>query len=195
VRSLAIKCIVAMLNIKRNPKLLVITALGLVVVAIVLWNFMRPASSFLSRFRKMRYSEMSFAVGHCGKVIILLEQYYAQTQTARLERDVEDFVDFVMHFEDWQELSTEPPPEAYEGSKVGFFFFLPNKLDSDTPVYIGYTTPVTDESGKIYRLALLLQGSRITTILMDRQLFVEEISDTEDYKKEYPDLWAWKKRQ
>ena len=184
-----------MSNLKRNPKLLVVIGVALVMALILLSKSITPISSFLSRFRRLRYSEMSFAVTRCDMSRKLLKLYYEQTQ-AETPKNAEDFVNFIMNLDDWQELRREPPPEGYKGFKVGFFFLLPEKLESDMPAFIAYTTPVTDKSGKVYRLTLLLRGSKIEILPFDKQTAgcVEWIFGSEQFKKEHADLWAWRKK-
>jgi len=184
-----------MSNMNRNPKLLIGVGVALAVAAISLYflpKLWMPSARFISKFRRPRSSERSFAVGCCAMLRNLLEQYYAQAQAATPEKNAEAFVNFTMNLDDWQEFTREPPPEGYRDFKVGFFFFLPNKLEGDIPAFIAYTTPVTDGSGKVCRLTLLLRGSKIETMAFNKQT-VEGIFGSEQFKKEHPDLWAWRK--
>jgi hypothetical protein len=122
----------------------------------------------------------------------LLEQYYAQAQPGTAGKEAEAFVDFMMNLEDWREFTKEMPPEGYKGFKVGFFFFLPDELENNMPAFIACTTPVTDGSGKLHRLTLLLRGSKIETMSLDNWV-VEGIFGAEECKRENADLWAWRK--
>jgi len=177
---------------QRNPKVLIIIGIVLAVAAILLSTRMTVVSSFLSRYRKPRSSEMSFAVARCSMLRNLLEEYYAQVQPGTHRRDAEGFVDFMMNLEDWQEFTREAPPEGYKGFKVGFSFFLPDELENNMPAFIAYTTPVTDGSGKVHRLTLLLRGSKIETMSLDKWI-VEGIFGAEECKRVEADLWAWRK--
>ncbi|MBN1974577.1 MAG: hypothetical protein JW787_13135 [Sedimentisphaerales bacterium] len=88
-----------------------------------------------------------------------------------LENDCGDFSNYIF----------AQKPKTFDKDDFGVFLILPNKLISDAPTIIAYTTPLEKEKF-INRVVLFLNGSNMTPIEIDNYNF-EKLIDLDQLEK------------
>ncbi len=131
---------------------------------------------------------------NCKVLASYLNPYYVNLQGNIPENPTSDFMNYLMGLEKKTIFSFGPPVNLYKSKDdLGVYLFLPLSLESERPVMIGYTTPVTTKKGQIYRGVFFLREKEIVTGTIDDWV-LRNIIGSEDLEKRKPDLYICRQR-
>jgi len=176
---------------KRKLKIIAaIVSVGILLLIITIFyilpGFHKPSSKMPLRIKV----DMN-----CKVLTRYLNQYYEDLQGKIPENPSSDFIDYLTGLEKKTIFSLEPPVAPYKSKDdLGVYLFLPVNPESERPLMIGYTTPVTTKKGRIYRGVFFLREKEIVSGTIDDWV-LRNIIGSEDFEKGKPDLYICRERR
>ena len=136
----------------------------------------------------------TLALINCNILKDYILKFYSEAGDRTSANVVSDFVTYVTAPEKKLMFSREPSVKPYISRRdMGFYLLLPEKLQSTRPVLIGYTDPVSNTKGELYRGVLFLRAQEIAVVILQEQVF-KTIVGSEDFNHRKPDLYIWRQR-
>ncbi len=123
-----------------------------------------------------------------------LLKYYGEVADKPPVETTSTFINYITDPEKKLVFSRQAPIAPYTSDRdLGFYLLLPDKLESNRPVLIAYTTAITTKKGMIYRVAFFLRGKEIVIVTLEEQA-MRSIIGSEDFENRKPDLYIWSQR-
>jgi len=143
-----------------------------------------------------QYAILGMAEGVCKDTAILLKQYYAELSATEDMPHARDVVKFIVNQRSGRSVSfsSQAPVDPYKTPvDLGIYFLLPEKLESDSPTLIAYTTRIKRKWRKreqFFRIGLFLIGTDINVVTLPYHA-MEKIIGKEKLEQAEPDLYYW----
>jgi len=142
------------------------------------------------------YATLGTAEGKCEIIAIFLKKYYAELYKKGEKTQVADIVQFIENQRTIRALgfSSQAPVAPYLSPlDFGVYLLLPEKLKSDLPTLIAYTTRIKRQWKKqeqFLRIGLFLTGTDINVVTLPSEV-LEKIVGEQTIKQAEPDIYYW----
>jgi len=143
------------------------------------------------------YAVLGKAEGKCEVIAIFLKKYYAELYKKGEKPQAANVVRFIENQRTIRSLgfSSQAPVAPYLSPfDFGVYLQLPEKLESDLPTLIAYTTRIKRKWKKqeqIFRVGLFLIGNDITVVSFFPSYTLERIVGEEILEQAEPDFYYW----
>ena len=143
----------------RIKKILTFNTIFFLVILLVIGLFLLPALRV-----PIERAPVGMAKNRCKNIASFLKEYYEQLEQTADEPNAVEFVKFIENHRSLSSVhfSSQAPDRPLSIYEFGVYLLLPNKLESNSPTLIAYTTPIKRwKAEQFFRVYLFLDGTDI----------------------------------